>query len=96
MYETQKELSIKHSQLLEEVRILLKNIDPSKIIHNVDALQKLCIDHHFQEEIDSILKMLDNRITNVHDYKHDDSLYDVSCYFRIFRQEGYYVPAGER
>nr|QVQ62887.1 linalool/nerolidol synthase [synthetic construct]USS30767.1 (3S)-linalool/(E)-nerolidol synthase [Laggera pterodonta] len=79
-----KELSTRHSEALEEVRNLLNN-GPFKNLHMVDTLQKLCIDHHFQEEIDMIFKM-----SNVHDYQ---TLYALSLYFRIFRQQGYYVPA---
>ncbi|XP_071709173.1 (3S,6E)-nerolidol synthase 1-like [Rutidosis leptorrhynchoides] len=84
---------IKFSQLLQEVRNLLKN-GGSKTIETIDALQKLCISHHFQNEIDSILKTLYTKMSNVHHIIHDNSLYDVSCHFHILRQEGYYVPAG--
>ncbi|KAJ0443439.1 putative (3S,6E)-nerolidol synthase [Helianthus annuus] len=61
----------------------------------VDVLQKLCINHYFQEEIDSILKMVHTRMSNSHDYNHGPSLYEVSLNFRILRQEGYYVSDGE-
>ncbi|KAF5760594.1 putative (3S,6E)-nerolidol synthase [Helianthus annuus] len=61
----------------------------------VDALQKLCINHYFQGEIDSILKMFHTRMSNSLYYNHGPSLYEVSLNFRILRQEGYYVPAGE-
>nr|AYV65218.1 (E)-nerolidol synthase [Ageratina adenophora] len=84
-----KEVSIKDSEQSEEVRNLLKN-DPFKTLETVDALQKLCVNHYFQEEINSILKTL---YTRMYDNSHGQSLYDVSLYFRILRQEGYYVSA---
>ncbi|KAI3718776.1 hypothetical protein L6452_19660 [Arctium lappa] len=87
-----EEFPIEHSKHLLEIRDLLKN-DIFKTLDMVDCLQKLCIDHHFHEEIDSILKMLYTRISNANIYKHDQTLYEVSRYFQILRQEGYYVPA---
>ncbi|PWA36188.1 (3S,6E)-nerolidol synthase 2 [Artemisia annua] len=86
------ELSIRHRELLEEVRNLLKNYS-SKPLDMVDALQKLCIHHHYEEEIGLILKSLYTKMLNNDDYKHDKSLYEVSLSFRILRQEGYYVSA---
>ncbi|KAJ0682126.1 putative S-linalool synthase [Helianthus annuus] len=84
--------SIKKSEQLEEVRSLLNNGSSKTKLEMVDALQKLCINHYFQEEIDSILKMFHTRMSNSLDYDHGPSLYEVSLNFRILRQEGYYVP----
>ncbi|KAI3745450.1 hypothetical protein L1987_58562 [Smallanthus sonchifolius] len=81
-----------NSEQLEEVRNLLES-GPYKTLEIVDALQKLCINHYFQQEIDSILKMLYSKMSNSLDYIHGQSLYEVSLNFRILRQEGYYVPA---
>ncbi|GJT76540.1 (3S,6E)-nerolidol synthase 1-like protein [Tanacetum coccineum] len=86
------ELSRKHLELLEEVRNHLKNYS-SEPLDMVDALQKLCINHYYEEEIGLILKSLYARMSNNDDYKHDKSLYEVSLSFRILRQEGYYVSA---
>ncbi|KVH96283.1 (3S,6E)-nerolidol synthase 1-like [Cynara cardunculus var. scolymus] len=87
-----QELSIKHSKHLEEVRNLLKE-EPFQTLDMVDCLQKLCIGHHFQDEIDSILKMSYTRISNGGVDKNDQSLFEVARCFRILRQEGYYVPS---
>ncbi|KAI3498879.1 hypothetical protein L1887_34665 [Cichorium endivia] len=87
-----KELSTKHSEQLDEVRNFQKN-DAFNMLDMIDALQKLCISHHFQDEIGSILKTLNTKISNANAYKHGQSLYEVSLNFRILRQEGYYVPA---
>ncbi|KAL4585495.1 hypothetical protein LXL04_010116 [Taraxacum kok-saghyz] len=85
------EQPIKYSEQLEAVRNLLKNVQhqPLKPLHMVDVLQKVCINHLFQDEIDSILKMQYTEILS--DNHHHQSLYEVSCTFRILRQEGYYV-----
>ncbi|KAK9051762.1 hypothetical protein SSX86_028390 [Deinandra increscens subsp. villosa] len=90
----EKEVSIENSEQIEEVRNLLKNDPCSKTMEIVDALQKLCINHYFKEEIDTILKLLHARMSNIAiDYNNGQSLYEVSRNFRILRQEGYYVPA---
>ncbi|CAI9279798.1 unnamed protein product [Lactuca saligna] len=89
------EQSIKYSEQLEEVRNLLKHVEGGrlKLLDMVDVLQKLGINHNFEQEIDSILKMHYTTISNGHASIHDQSLYEVSINFRIFRQHGYYIPA---
>nr|XP_043626346.1 (3S,6E)-nerolidol synthase 1-like [Erigeron canadensis] len=87
-----EEFYIKHSQLIEEVRNLCKN-GPFKTLDMVDALRKLCINHHFKEEITSILKMFHTQMPYVDDYTDAQTLCDVSNRFRILRQEGYIVSA---
>ncbi|CAI9279801.1 unnamed protein product [Lactuca saligna] len=89
------EQPIKYYEHLQEVRNLLKQVqdEPLKPMDMVNALQKLCINHHFKEEIDSILKKHYTKIFNGHVSNHDQSLYEVSCNFRILRQQGYYIPA---
>ncbi|KAK9051760.1 hypothetical protein SSX86_028388 [Deinandra increscens subsp. villosa] len=80
---------------MEEIRSVLKNDTSSKTLEMVDAIQKLCIDHYFQKEIDSILKPLHAGMSNIvtTGCSRGQSLYEVSRNFRILRQEGYYVPA---
>ncbi|KAL8228215.1 hypothetical protein R6Q57_015799 [Mikania cordata] len=83
-----KGVSLKDSEeYYEQIQNLLKN-DSLKTLETIDDLQKLCINRYFHEEIDSILKMLYERTL---DCNHGQSLYEVSLYFRILRQEGYYV-----
>ncbi|XP_042757023.1 probable terpene synthase 4 isoform X2 [Lactuca sativa] len=91
------EQPIKYSEHLQEVRNLLKHVqdEPLKSMDMVNALQKLCINHHFKEEIDSILKTHYTKIFNGHVSNHDQSLYEVSINFRILRQQGYYIPADD-
>ncbi|KAL6992694.1 lysase [Sarracenia purpurea var. burkii] len=58
----------------------------------IDALQRLGIDYHFQEEIDVILQKQFIKSTQMV-HPQFDHLYEVSTQFRLLRQEGYNVPA---
>ncbi|XP_052626334.1 (3S,6E)-nerolidol synthase 1 isoform X2 [Lactuca sativa] len=86
---------LKYSEQLEEVPNLLKHVEgvPIKLVEIVDVLQKLCINHNFEQEIDSIVKTHYTTISNGHVSNHDQSLYEVSINFRILRHHGYYIPA---
>ncbi|XP_050214272.1 (3S,6E)-nerolidol synthase 1-like isoform X1 [Mercurialis annua] len=57
----------------------------------VDAIQRLDVEHHFEEEIDAIILNNYNLIPSTH---HDRDLYEVALRFRLLRQEGYFMPAG--
>ena len=59
----------------------------------IDAVQRLGIDYYFQEEIGTILHR-----QYVESSARDDSghcLNEVALRFRLLRQQGYHVPAGE-
>ncbi|KAL5777214.1 hypothetical protein ACOSP7_010140 [Xanthoceras sorbifolium] len=56
----------------------------------IDAVQRLCIDCHFEAEIEEILQRHYMIITNGHHY-HD--LQEVALRFRLLRQQGYNAPA---
>ncbi|KAJ9168992.1 hypothetical protein P3X46_020464 [Hevea brasiliensis] len=56
----------------------------------VDAIQRLGIEYHFQEEIDSILE----RHHMIHSTYNYNDLHEAALRFRLLRQEGYYVLAG--
>lgn len=59
----------------------------------VDAILRLGIEYHFQEEIETILKR-QHMIFSGH-AGHDHDLYEASLRFRLLRQNGYHVSAGE-
>nr|QGX02119.1 sesquiterpene synthase 2 [Tripterygium wilfordii] len=64
--------------------------DPSEGLAIIDAVQRLGVDHHFQDEIHTILQKhytLANGTTT-----HGDCMI-TSLRFRLLRQEGYYVSA---
>lgn len=59
----------------------------------VDAMQRLNIDYHFQDEIDAFLqRQYVISSPNWGDYGND--FHQIALCFRLFRQHGYYVPAG--
>ncbi|XVE51207.1 hypothetical protein DITRI_Ditri02bG0021100 [Diplodiscus trichospermus] len=66
--------------------------DPVEGLAMVDAIQRLGIDHHFQYEIEKVLKK-QYMLSGING-GHDNDLYEVSLRFRLLRQEGYFVPAG--
>ncbi|XP_057811140.1 (3S,6E)-nerolidol synthase 1-like [Salvia miltiorrhiza] len=78
-----KQLLLQHSNLDEEM-----NGKESLIL--VDAIQRVGMEHHFDEEIEMILGRL-YYSTNNFDFIHHD-LYYVSLHFRLLRNQGYYVP----
>ena len=61
----------------------------------VDSIQRLGIEHHFEEEIQAILrkKELMLRVNN-HRGNEYQELSEVALQFRLLRQEGYYIHAG--
>lgn len=89
----QDELSAKHEHKLKDVKYTLKveRGDSLKDLMLVDAIQRLGIDHHFQEEIEAVLW---RKHMSKNCFDRSQSLYDVSLCFRLLRQEGYYVPPG--
>ncbi|KAJ8761647.1 hypothetical protein K2173_004423 [Erythroxylum novogranatense] len=56
----------------------------------VDAIQRLGIDHHFQEEIEAILES-HHKLFSSHV---DNNLHEAALRFRLLRQQGYHVSAG--
>ncbi|CAK9141037.1 unnamed protein product [Ilex paraguariensis] len=85
------EVHIKHARKLKEVRRVLSKAgeEPLEGLFLIDAIQRLGIEYHFQEEIEAILQRQYMAIkTDVHKY---EDLYEVSLCFRLLRPEGYYV-----
>lgn len=62
--------------------------DPMKCLIFVDAIQRLGIDYHFREEIETKLWRLHCTSAQT------QALDQVSLYFRLLRQGGYHVHAG--
>ncbi|KAK4491966.1 hypothetical protein RD792_002750 [Penstemon davidsonii] len=83
-----------YEQKKDEVRHLFKKSkgDPIESLIIVDAIQRLGLDYHFQEEIETILQQQYDSSTCVHKYQ---TLHDVSLFFRLLRQHGHYVSAGK-
>lgn len=59
----------------------------------IDAMQRLNIDYHFQEEIDAFLRR--QFVISSTSWDGDDNdLHHTALCFRLFRQQGQYVPEG--
>lgn len=88
------EFDIVHKRKLENIKQLLlesKEEDPIESLILINAIQRLAIDHHFQEEIETILR--EHYVATSISVFGFYSLRDVSLLFRLLRQEGYPVPA---
>lgn len=80
--------------LVEDVKHELKtNVNHNRLDNLVliDALQRMGIDYHFQEEIESVLE--EEYVQSACFLKYQTH-FEVSLCFRLLRQQGYYVPAG--
>ncbi|KAJ1376355.1 Terpenoid cyclases/protein prenyltransferase alpha-alpha toroid [Sesbania bispinosa] len=89
-----RDLCIKHSEKLKMVKHELSNVGENSLkgLHMIDAMQRLNIDYHFQEEIETFLQRnYVNSTTNSCGSGHD--LHETALQFRLLRQQGHFVPA---
>ena len=59
-----------------------------EMVAAVDSLKRLCIDHYFQEEIQSAMGACLDLI-------HSDDLFDATLALRLMREAGHDVSAGQ-
>ena len=59
-----------------------------EMMNTIDNLKRLCIDHYFEEEIESAMAV-------VKDLVHSDDLLDATLSFRLLRETGHGVSAGQ-
>ncbi|XP_060199560.1 (3S,6E)-nerolidol synthase 1-like [Lycium barbarum] len=89
----QDRLNTKFAGLVKDVKYALRTEGNNNRLDNlasVDSLQRMGIEYHFQEEIESILQKEYKESACFHKYK---TPFEVSLCFRLLRQEGYPVPA---
>ncbi|PNX96774.1 (3S,6E)-nerolidol synthase 1 [Trifolium pratense] len=79
------------STKLEVVKQELRNVGENSVkgLYMIDAMQRLNIDYHFQEEIEAFL----TRYACGWNHHHRD-LHETALRFRLLRQQGHFVPAG--
>ena len=76
-------------KLIEEVKLMLRDaISPLAKMHIIDALQRLGVDYHFEQEIGQELHQIYNKPVK------SDDLHTVSLQFRLLRQNRYNVSSG--
>lgn len=86
--------STKFGLLMKDVKYALRtqiNNNNNNNLVLVDTLQRMGIEHHFQQEIQSILQKEYEQNTCFLKYQNH---HDFSLCFRLLRQEGYHVSAG--
>ncbi|XP_042481312.1 (3S,6E)-nerolidol synthase 1-like [Macadamia integrifolia] len=85
------EIRIKHTEKCEEIgRFLGELDDPLECMIMVDALQRLCIDYHFEDKITTLLNNHYGRLKSTD--HHNLGLHDIALHFRLLRQADYFVP----
>ncbi|NP_001307264.1 (3S,6E)-nerolidol synthase 1-like [Solanum lycopersicum] len=83
--------STKFGLLVKDVKYALRTqINNNNNLVLVDTLQRMGIEHHFQQEIQSILQKEYEQNTCFLKYQNH---HDISLCFRLLRQEGYHVSA---
>ncbi|KAH7652866.1 Germacradienol synthase protein [Dioscorea alata] len=79
--------------LIKNVKILLKDAKGSmrEEIQLIDALQRLGVAYHFEQEINEALCFINTTSSSGHHSYTDDDLHFVALRFRLLRQHHYYV-----
>ncbi|XP_019171836.1 PREDICTED: (3S,6E)-nerolidol synthase 1-like isoform X2 [Ipomoea nil] len=87
------EPEVKYEEKMEEVRNFLYQIqeDDLQVLHVINAIQHLGIDHHFQDQIGSILQRQYNKFGIL--FRDNKELFETSILFRLLRQDGYHIPS---
>ncbi|KAK1269821.1 hypothetical protein QJS04_geneDACA005238 [Acorus gramineus] len=88
-------LQIKRKEKMKKVlSMLCKMDDPYESMITVDILQRLGIDHHFNEEIMNIVNSLQHiSLGGYNGSRFCDDLRYVALRFRLLRQHGHYVSS---
>ncbi|XP_050222326.1 probable terpene synthase 13 [Mercurialis annua] len=81
-------ISIEIERKIRAFKHMLRNVGEDEVLVMIDAIQRLGIEHHFQDEIGSILQ----RIFDDYHIQTND-LRNLALRFRLLRQEGYYVSS---
>ncbi|KAK7328020.1 hypothetical protein VNO77_22114 [Canavalia gladiata] len=91
----QDDLNIYHTEKLHGFKhMLVRNTSECSPqgIYMVDAMQRLNIDYHFKEEIEAFLQR-QYLIFSTGWSGYSNDLHHTALCFRLFRQQGYHVPA---
>ena len=82
-------------ELKDQVKKMLEVpvTNPFEKLELVDAIQRLGVAYHFEDEIEAILQQLMHNTLDHHD--NDNDPYTVALRFRLLRQQGYNISCGE-
>ncbi|XP_039144335.1 (-)-germacrene D synthase-like [Dioscorea cayenensis subsp. rotundata] len=80
--------------VVKDVKILLKDANGSmrEEMQLIDALQRLGVAYHFEQEINEALCFINTTSSSGHHSYSDNDLHFVALRFRLLRQHHYYVP----
>lgn len=86
------------NELKDEVRNMLitaadNSNDYVKMLELIDAIQRLGVSYHFENEVDENLRLIFDRFAV--SAEEEDDIYAASLRFRLLRQQGYNVSCGE-
>ena len=83
-----------YEALKQEVRSMITATadTPAQKLQLVDAVQRLGVAYHFEQEIEDALEKIYH---DDFDNNDDVDLYSVSLRFRLLRQQGFKVPCGK-
>ncbi|KAF3445380.1 hypothetical protein FNV43_RR10556 [Rhamnella rubrinervis] len=84
------------NKVKEDVRVKLDDVegDPLAQLELIDLLQKLGLSHHYEDQIDIILKSMFTNFTNSSNNQsswNTNNLYATALQFRLLRQHGYWI-----
>ena len=68
--------------------------NPSQLLNFIDAVQRLGVAYHFEQEIEEALQHICNSFHDCNDM--DGDLYNIALGFRLLRQQGYNISCGKK
>ena len=63
-------------------------------LYMIDAMQRLNIDYHFQEEIEAFLRRQYVNSSTIPGGYYGNDIHEIALRFRLLRQQGFFVPEG--
>ncbi|XP_044461235.1 (3S,6E)-nerolidol synthase 1-like isoform X2 [Mangifera indica] len=88
-----EDIHVEHARKLKAFKHMIGRVgeDSFEGLAIIDAVQRLSIDYHFQDEIQQILRR-QYVISTSDPFQHHHCLQETSLRFRLLRQEGFNVP----
>jgi hypothetical protein len=68
--------------------------NPLQKLNLINAVQRLGVSYHFENEIQEILQHSHKTLHDLDDHENNDDLYTIALQFRLLRQQGYYISCG--
>lgn len=65
-----------------------------RCLYMIDAVQRLNIDYHFQEEIEAFLRRQYVNSSTIPGGYYGNDIHEIALCFRLLRQQGFFVPEG--